>query len=195
MFRQSRCQIYTRFSVEDFASGSSSLSTLKVLLAGGYPVYEIERLHAKLVAASGSFASIGSQNLTFNGVNNREGHPFRTQTEVGRVQENAEAVVGSATRDNSSNGYGPIRLCCSGEKTISVGGGTVRQGYWKRKFATATLRGRGKEPRRLERTAKPFPLQRKTALSSGPLPSVFSPGRLVGNTQAARDLPRDTHCA
>lgn len=66
------CEIYTRFSVEDFAAGSSSLRTLKNLLKKGYRVFSIDNLHAKIVLASDCFVSIGSQNLTAQGRQNRE---------------------------------------------------------------------------------------------------------------------------
>lgn len=65
-------EIYTRFCVDDFASGASSLRTLRHLLEKGYQVFEIPRLHAKIVLISGRFVSIGSQNLTANGVRNKE---------------------------------------------------------------------------------------------------------------------------
>jgi hypothetical protein len=82
-----RCEIYTRFSVEDFANGSSSLRTLKHLLSAHYCLYEIDRLHAKVILASGRFATIGSQNLTANGVKNREATAlFSAPEEVNRLE-------------------------------------------------------------------------------------------------------------
>jgi PLD-like domain len=82
------CEIYTRFSVEDFASGSSSLRTLRTLIENGYALYEIDRVHAKLVLIRGQFASIGSQNITSNGVRNREATAvFTTPADVGRIEE------------------------------------------------------------------------------------------------------------
>jgi len=80
-------EIYTRFNVEDFASGGSSLRTLRRLLEKGYMVFEIPRLHAKIVLISGRFVSIGSQNLTANGVRNREATTVSTITkDVARVE-------------------------------------------------------------------------------------------------------------
>jgi phosphatidylserine/phosphatidylglycerophosphate/cardiolipin synthase-like enzyme len=67
-----RCEIYTRFSVEDFAAGSSSIRTLKDLLKKGYKLFSIGDLHAKIVLVSGCFVSIGSQNLTAQGIRNKE---------------------------------------------------------------------------------------------------------------------------
>lgn len=81
------CEIYTRFSVEDFAAGSSSLRTLNILIESGYALYEIDRIHAKLVLVRGQFASIGSQNVTSNGVRNREATAvFTTPAEVNRIE-------------------------------------------------------------------------------------------------------------
>lgn len=66
------CEVYTRFSIEDFASGASSIRTLRHLHEAGYRLFELPQLHAKVVLVSGGFVSIGSQNLTANGVRNRE---------------------------------------------------------------------------------------------------------------------------
>lgn len=66
------CEIYTRFSVEDFATGSSSLKTLKLLAVRGFKLYKSQKLHAKMIIVPGVFASIGSQNLTSGGMHNRE---------------------------------------------------------------------------------------------------------------------------
>ncbi len=66
------CEIYTIFSVHNFVSGASSLKTLKNLHQRGCNLYHLPRLHAKIVIAPGIFATIGSQNLTRNGVKNKE---------------------------------------------------------------------------------------------------------------------------
>lgn len=66
------CEIYTVFSVHNFVSGASSLKTLKNLHQRGCKLYHLPRLHAKIVIAPGIFATIGSQNLTRNGVKNKE---------------------------------------------------------------------------------------------------------------------------
>jgi hypothetical protein len=66
------CEIYTIFSVHNFVSGASSLKTLKNLHQRGCNLYHLPRLHAKIVIAPGRFATIGSQNLTQNGVKNKE---------------------------------------------------------------------------------------------------------------------------
>jgi phosphatidylserine/phosphatidylglycerophosphate/cardiolipin synthase-like enzyme len=67
-----QCVIYTRFSIEDLASGASSLNVVEFLVKQGYPVLEIQALHAKMLLVSGEFASIGSQNITARGIRNRE---------------------------------------------------------------------------------------------------------------------------
>src|SRR5438105_1150845 len=66
------CEIYTVFSAENFAAGSSSIKTIKSLHQKGFSLYHLPNLHAKAVIVSGSFASIGSQNLTVQGARNRE---------------------------------------------------------------------------------------------------------------------------
>ncbi|MEG5032161.1 phospholipase D-like domain-containing protein, partial [Microcoleus sp. AT3-D2] len=66
------CEVYTIFSVRNFVSGASSLKTLKILHQCGCKLYHLERLHAKMIIAPGRFATIGSQNLTRNGVKNKE---------------------------------------------------------------------------------------------------------------------------
>jgi hypothetical protein len=58
--------------MEDFASGASSLPVLASLLKGGFRVFEIPDLHAKIILASNEFVSVGSQNLTARGIRNRE---------------------------------------------------------------------------------------------------------------------------
>ena len=70
------CEIYTRFSLEDFAAGSSSLKTLKQLAVRGFKLYKLPKLHAKMIIVPGVFASIGSQNLTVSGIHNREASVF-----------------------------------------------------------------------------------------------------------------------
>lgn len=66
------CEIYTIFSVHNFISGASSLKTLKCLHEMGCQLYHLPRLHAKIIISPGRFATIGSQNLTRNGVKNKE---------------------------------------------------------------------------------------------------------------------------
>jgi hypothetical protein len=68
----SRCEIHTLLSAEAFASGASSIRTLKRLLHLGFRFFQIPDLHAKVIIAGHTFASIGSQNLTSKGVTNRE---------------------------------------------------------------------------------------------------------------------------
>ncbi|MEC4722770.1 phospholipase D-like domain-containing protein [Noviherbaspirillum sp. CPCC 100848] len=93
-----RCEIYTRFSIEDFASGASSLPVLKSILQDGYAVFEVQALHAKILLASKQFASIGSQNMTARGVRNREAtYCTEDAAEVAHVEQMLEPWLDSAT--------------------------------------------------------------------------------------------------
>lgn len=76
------CEIYTIFSAENFARGSSSLKTLKLLHKREFSLYHLPRLHAKAVIVSGLFASIGSQNLTRQGGRNREATVVFTESKT-----------------------------------------------------------------------------------------------------------------
>lgn len=93
-----RCEIYTRFSLEDFASGASSLQVVGSFVERGYRVFEIKALHAKILLASGEFVSIGSQNLTARGVRNREATYCSEDTaEVELVEEMLRPWIDDAT--------------------------------------------------------------------------------------------------
>jgi hypothetical protein len=84
----SECEIYTVFSFHNFVSGASSLKTLKKLYQQGCKLYHLPRLHAKMVIAPGKFATIGSQNLTKNGVNNKESSMITyDQKEINQIQK------------------------------------------------------------------------------------------------------------
>lgn len=65
-------EVYTRFEIESFVSGASSLSSLKTLKEKGYPLFHVPRLHAKVFDHHRDFATVGSQNLTQGGTRNRE---------------------------------------------------------------------------------------------------------------------------
>ncbi|NIF42519.1 hypothetical protein F3J14_16830 [Burkholderia sp. Tr-862] len=65
-------RIYTLFDADIFGNGSSSLATVKTLMAAGHKVFCLPDLHAKIVMAPEGFASIGSQNLTQAGTRRRE---------------------------------------------------------------------------------------------------------------------------
>ncbi len=67
----SNIEVYTRFDIEAFAAGASSLKVLRRLSKNGYPLFELHGLHAKIVEHP-LFASVGSQNLTRRGTLNRE---------------------------------------------------------------------------------------------------------------------------
>jgi hypothetical protein len=66
-----RCTVYTKFSAEVFATGASSVQTLKNLHKAGCKLYSLDKIHAKVVLLD-EFVSIGSQNLTHKGENNLE---------------------------------------------------------------------------------------------------------------------------
>ncbi|WP_459574232.1 phospholipase D-like domain-containing protein [Cupriavidus sp. 8B] len=64
--------VYTLFTPEVFASGASSLPTLRALVEAGHAVFEVADLHAKVMLGQKGFVSIGSQNITNAGTRNRE---------------------------------------------------------------------------------------------------------------------------
>jgi hypothetical protein len=66
------CEIHLLFKAELFASGASSLLTLKKLSAARHGLFHVPDLHAKVVIDEDNFVSIGSQNLTWGGTRNRE---------------------------------------------------------------------------------------------------------------------------
>lgn len=66
-----RARIYTTFEAETFASGGSSLATVRQLLEAGHRLFHIDRLHAKIVITD-RIACLGSQNLTRGGNLNLE---------------------------------------------------------------------------------------------------------------------------
>lgn len=74
-------KVYSVFSAENFASGASSIKTLIRLIERGYLLYGVDNLHAKIILIDDTFASIGSQNLTSNGVRNREASVAITDTQ------------------------------------------------------------------------------------------------------------------
>ena len=65
-------EIHTLMDINNFAAGASFLNCLRRLLHAGVDLYHVPRLHAKIVIVDEAFATIGSQNLTSNGVRNRE---------------------------------------------------------------------------------------------------------------------------
>lgn len=64
-------RIYTLFEARLFASGASQVSTLRRLAELGHRIFHVPRLHAKVVLTR-KVATVGSQNLTGGGQNNRE---------------------------------------------------------------------------------------------------------------------------
>jgi hypothetical protein len=94
-----RCKVFTRFEAEDFASGASSLFTLRRLCERGFVVYSVPSLHAKVVIVAGKFASIGSQNLTSGGTRNREASVVFTEPqEVARIEKFANSLLDGKRR-------------------------------------------------------------------------------------------------
>src|SRR4051812_12680474 len=67
-----RCEVYTLFRADHFAKGASSLDTLKSLQERGARLFDLAKLHAKILLVPGKFASVGSQNFTGNGRRNKE---------------------------------------------------------------------------------------------------------------------------
>ncbi len=65
-------EVYTVFSAENFANGSSSLKALRWLLGNGVKVFHLDGLHAKLILPGNGVASVGSQNLTSRGARSFE---------------------------------------------------------------------------------------------------------------------------
>lgn len=78
------CEIYTVSDIENFINGSSSIETLKNLIQKGYSVYFIPKLHAKIILIVDRFVSIGSQNLTNQGTQNKEATFTSTSLDVVR---------------------------------------------------------------------------------------------------------------
>lgn len=66
------CEVHTLFEVDQFASGASSIKTLKRLAEKGHKLFHLPDLHAKAFVDPASFASIGSQNLTNAGTKRKE---------------------------------------------------------------------------------------------------------------------------
>lgn len=65
-------EIYTLFDAELFLSRASDLAQLRALVEAKVNVYLLPGLHAKIVWIPGVFLSVGSQNLTFRGLKNKE---------------------------------------------------------------------------------------------------------------------------
>ena len=73
-------EVYLSFEAEIFASGASSLRTVRRLIEQGFAVYHLQDLHAKIVLCQ-DFASVGSQNLTAKGTTNLEASLVTTDFE------------------------------------------------------------------------------------------------------------------
>lgn len=64
-------EVLTTFDAETFATGGSSLRTLKELMRRGFKLRALDRLHAKVVVTE-TEVFVGSQNLTAAGTRNKE---------------------------------------------------------------------------------------------------------------------------
>lgn len=65
-------ELFIDFRAKHFAAGASDLEVLEGLVARGVEVFHVESLHAKVVLVGSKHFSVGSQNLTFGGLNNLE---------------------------------------------------------------------------------------------------------------------------
>jgi len=87
-------EIYTVFSVENFAAGGSSLETLKKLLDAQIPVFQLQDLHAKIVWSGRQFLTIGSQNLTHRGTQQKEATVIIRKTSISpQLRETLEGWI------------------------------------------------------------------------------------------------------
>lgn len=62
-----KCTIITRFYLEDFITGSSSIEGLEKLVEAGATVYALQDLHTKLYIFDENSVVMGSANFTFKG--------------------------------------------------------------------------------------------------------------------------------
>lgn len=67
-----KARVYTLFEAEVFASGASSLRSLRALVGDGHAVHFLPGLHAKVMLFGDSSATVGSQNLTMGGTTRKE---------------------------------------------------------------------------------------------------------------------------
>lgn len=91
----SMCDIYTRFTVENFLKRGSSITTLRRLSERGFRIYHLEGLHAKVIFVPERFASIGSQNLTFFGTVNKEASvAFESEKQLSKIEKKLATWIG-----------------------------------------------------------------------------------------------------
>ena len=79
---ESKSDFYTQFHAEIFINKASSLSALRKIIDNGYKIYFLSNLHAKIVLIDNDFATIGSQNITYNGTFNKEANTIFTDTDI-----------------------------------------------------------------------------------------------------------------
>ena len=93
-----RAEVYTRFDLEAFAAGASSIQALEAILKAGHPLFDVPFLHAKVVIADGVVATVGSQNLTARGTKNREASVVVTDSsEIAALRANTEQWIADAS--------------------------------------------------------------------------------------------------
>jgi hypothetical protein len=85
-------ELYTLFTLENFASDGSSLDCIEQLVKAGLTVYHLPGLHAKILLMPGRAVTIGSQNLTARGTVNREANLLVSDSAmIQRVEEETAA--------------------------------------------------------------------------------------------------------
>lgn len=91
------CELYTVFEAENFLTGASSIRSLLRLRQRGCRVYHVPQLHAKIVIAKPSFASVGSQNVTQRGGRSKESTAIiRTTSRVLALEQELDAWLTDA---------------------------------------------------------------------------------------------------
>lgn len=135
-----KCEIYTLFSAELFAHGSSSIDTLISLKKSGVNIYSLERLHAKVFLVPGEFASIGSQNLTLGGTHNLESTVVMDRESVSEVEKLVKrwtknrSEISLKMLDDMKNQVDPlIKKCKSLKKLIEEVDSKVKDNELQRK--------------------------------------------------------------
>lgn len=77
---QTTAQVFTTFKAETFATGGSSIETLRSVFDSQFQIFSVPDLHAKIVITDCAIL-IGSQNLTRGGTKNREATAILTDAD------------------------------------------------------------------------------------------------------------------
>lgn len=104
-FIKSEGNVYTSFTAENFITGASSIGALRRLLKKGCQLFHVENLHAKIVMTE-NFISVGSQNQTNQGQNNKEA----TYIRKGAFTGPASIEVSKWTKDAISIDENSLKL-------------------------------------------------------------------------------------